>query len=420
MPRTHWYFLLPAQDHRNIKTLVNRFQAWFTQEGKTIITVLLIGFASAAPGLALSAYLLPCFIFGLLFTSWIFAFFFKPNVQARRIINHQPIAGSYWFYSVRVKNCGTRPARNIDVFESPLPFGLYSDPYHPKHHNRIDFLAPGEEQTVALVMRCPRRGIYQLPHLIIGSNFPSGLLRIPVKCPSPQQLTVLPKIETETIRPLIQHHNLSALTGVSSSRPGHSMEFFGTREYRHGERIRDIHWASSARTGKLIVKEYAHEQLSRTGIILDAEYTFWERIYALEYSISLIGSLIEYYMESGVIVDTFAFGKELFYQQSYDPNPGHTQSVWSFLSQIEDADHVDFTAYVKETLPLLNNLSNVTIFLKTWDKRREKMCLQLKESGVSLRIMIADQTCPISDNSTMTITRIPGPIPKITKTAKVT
>src|SRR5438552_2054734 len=44
--------------------------------------------------------------------------------------------------------------------------------------------------------------------------------------------------------------------GISvASRVGESTEFFGTRDYREGDRQRDIHWASFARTGKLIVKE---------------------------------------------------------------------------------------------------------------------------------------------------------------------
>ena len=50
---------------------------------------------------------------------------------------------------------------------------------------------------------------------------------------------------------------------------GRRGEFFGLREYRDGDDRRSIHWRSSARSNRLLVREYEEEAQQRTTILID-------------------------------------------------------------------------------------------------------------------------------------------------------
>lgn len=57
----------------------------------------------------------------------------------------------------------------------------------------------------------------------------------------------------------------------TSPRAGSGTEVFGVREYRPGDPLRRIHWRSTARRGKLIVREFEPPAVQNLGIFLDAK-----------------------------------------------------------------------------------------------------------------------------------------------------
>lgn len=50
---------------------------------------------------------------------------------------------------------------------------------------------------------------------------------------------------------------------------GDSQEFLQLRDYRPGDPVRRIHWPSTARSGRLVVKETGEEYFARLGLVLD-------------------------------------------------------------------------------------------------------------------------------------------------------
>ncbi len=76
---------------------------------------------------------------------------------------------------------------------------------------------------------------------------------------------VLPRFTSLTAQP--QARELEA--SVAAPRSGSGTELFGVREYRAGEPLRRIHWRSSARHGKLVVREYEPPGVQTVGIFCD-------------------------------------------------------------------------------------------------------------------------------------------------------
>jgi len=61
---------------------------------------------------------------------------------------------------------------------------------------------------------------------------------------------------------------LAATEAIESSRKGIGNDYYGIREYSPGDSLRHVHWRSSARMGKLIVKEYEQELRPSSAIVL--------------------------------------------------------------------------------------------------------------------------------------------------------
>jgi uncharacterized protein (DUF58 family) len=101
-----------------------------------------------------------------------------------------------------------------------------------------------------------KRGVYKWSKILVTSYDSLGLIRVDAEYETdPFEVTIHPaKI------PL--GFDLSAMSGWGANQSddgrnrGHGMEPRGVREYVSGDSLRHVHWASTARTGKLQVKEF--------------------------------------------------------------------------------------------------------------------------------------------------------------------
>jgi len=120
---------------------------------------------------------------------------------------------------------------------------------------------------------------------------------------------------------------------VASLRRGRGEELFGFREYVRGDQVRDIHWKTSARTGRLMIKEKEREEERRLRICLDIETPRPEtpdenRERAIRKAASLAASALE----AGFLVRVECNQKGL----DFGGGAGHLQSVLYFLAMFDD------------------------------------------------------------------------------------
>lgn len=110
-----------------------------------------------------------------------------------------------------------------------------------------------------------RRGMYTFSGYRLATKFPFALFRKSRDIEAPLSLLVYPaRIAVD--RPVPR----SASRGDAiSERLGRRGEFFGLREQRRGDDRRDVHWKSSARFGRLLVREYEDEFARRVAIHVD-------------------------------------------------------------------------------------------------------------------------------------------------------
>ena len=174
---------------------------------------------------------------------------------------------------------------------------------------RCYFLRVGAGQTQSASYRhtFARRGRYRFDGVSLTTRFPFGLFEKSRRLSSDDQVVVFPAVEPIRL-PTPQGRQQGELRGGKVGRRG---EFFGLREYRDGDNHRAIHWRSSARRGRLLVREYEEEAQRRATILVDnalpgaADAT---EIAALEAAISLAASLAVAYAQRGYALRLLARG----------------------------------------------------------------------------------------------------------------
>jgi hypothetical protein len=136
----------------------------------------------------------------------------------------------------------------------------------------VEALKPGETRLVKREFNAVKRGSYQLEKIYLVGGDPAGLFRRVKTFKIPEDIIVYPEMDNITWMPLFVKNKIQAsTTGRPIGISGIGEEFFGVREYRRSDSMRFINWKSTARQGKLMVREFeAHASVTLV-ILLDGE-----------------------------------------------------------------------------------------------------------------------------------------------------
>jgi uncharacterized protein (DUF58 family) len=124
----------------------------------------------------------------------------------------------------------------------------------------------GKSRSELISQSFARRGKYRLDGLRLSTRFPFGLSRRGERVSVTGEVLVYPSIR-EISSDL---HLLPFRSGkLEGKRAGHGESLYAIREYRESENARLIHWKATAKTGKLMAREYARDEESEFCLILD-------------------------------------------------------------------------------------------------------------------------------------------------------
>lgn len=136
-------------------------------------------------------------------------------------------------------------------------------------HNRfLITLRAGETQTFTHTFRFPRRGKYTLGRLYSRVHPGADLQPWLAEYHHHQVCNVYPRI-TPLPRPLPPLHTHISFGNYVSRNAGEGLEFAGVRPYRHGDRLRRVHWRTSLQRQALYVNDYSREHNADIVILLD-------------------------------------------------------------------------------------------------------------------------------------------------------
>ncbi|MFO0560805.1 MAG: DUF58 domain-containing protein [Polyangiales bacterium] len=123
--------------------------------------------------------------------------------------------------------------------------------------------------SAELRARFHQRGQHHLDPFVAGAVAPLGLAVGPVIQSDGCRFVVVPKVATVLSLRMPQPRAIRSGNTTLDARAGDSMDLLGVRDYRPGDRVRDLHARSWARTGRPVVREYMQESITAVGVLLD-------------------------------------------------------------------------------------------------------------------------------------------------------
>src|SRR2546423_1824380 len=188
---------------------------------------------------------------------------------------------------LRLQNLSALPTGTL-LLEDRLPYALGSRP-----RLVLERLGRRQASSVAYSVRADVRGRYEIGPLVIRLTDPFGLCELARAFPSVDKLPVPP---TVVPLPAVRLTGEYAGTGDSRARSVavHGEDDAATREYRHGDDLRRVHWRSTARVGELMVRREEQPWEHRAVLLLDTRagaHRGEGPTSSLEWAVSMVASV---------------------------------------------------------------------------------------------------------------------------------
>ena len=248
-----------------------RFRTEFTREGGYYVLVM----AFVLTGAMLRDINLMMVIAGLLAGLWLYnwrrASATLRKLAVRRSCPETVCAGDLLVVDVEAKNLTRRQVKR-GVVVSDTVSRLVGRKTAEATSGRVVFdrIPAGRTETRSYQGRIWTRGRYELGPLELSCGFPFGLMRRRGKIPNRHRLTVYPRLGRLT--PAWSRLHDDALVGAQRIRRQRSRtqgDFYGLRDWREGDSHRWIHWRTSARRDKLVVRQYERQRRHDVVLLLD-------------------------------------------------------------------------------------------------------------------------------------------------------
>jgi len=258
---------------------------------------------------------------------------------------------------------------------------------------------------------CNLRGRYRLGPVTITAGDPFGLFRFKRKLELQHYLTVYPAaFALESFEGL----NGSLPGGNNVSRPTHHItpSINGLRDYRPGDSLNRIHWASSARQNRLVVKEFDFDPAIDVQIFLDmnaashwvvehkpgkaatkatpANQTLARSLDSTEeYAVAVSATLAKHFLESGRSVGLVAWGH---YHEQIAADRGERQLIKLFesLAVLRAQGDTEFGQLIAAELPRLRSSDTIILITAAMDENWVSILPFLLRKGVKVAVVLIE------------------------------
>ncbi|HEY7174673.1 MAG TPA: DUF58 domain-containing protein [Micromonosporaceae bacterium] len=259
------------------------------------------------------------------------------------------------------------------LLEDRLPYSLGSRP-----RIVLERLGRRHASTVAYTVRADVRGRFEVGPLVVRLTDPFGLCELTRSFPSVDHLVVIPQVHP---LPMVRLAGEYAGAGESHARTVavHGEDDAATREYRHGDDLRRVHWRSTARTGELMVRREEQPWESRATIVLDTRARAHRGegpTSSFEWAVSAAASVAEHLRHAG-------YKARLVTDAGIDVDTmGPDGSLLDHLAEVQPSQHGDLGSAVDQ-VRLRSDGGLIIAILGLLDEPEAEMLASLRRSGTT-------------------------------------
>ncbi len=195
-----------------------------------------------------------------------------------------------------------------------------SEPSDMPGHNpgRVITLGPRESRSWRTNTFCQLRGLFNIGPVQIMTGDPFGFFKHTNSYGRPSSILVYPQA-TELPNFYVPPANLPGEGKFRKRTHYITPNASGVREYEFGDSFNRIHWASTARTGNLMVKLFELDPASDIWIILDLEkevHVGEGEDGTEEFAVKIAASIARYFLVANRSVGFISFGQQLFLENA--------------------------------------------------------------------------------------------------------
>jgi uncharacterized protein (DUF58 family) len=158
-------------------------------------------------------------------------------------------------------------------------------------------LPAGGDVRLEWTFRPARRGRHRFALEGVGSLFPFGFLRKHLSSGVRHEVVVWPA--PVEYRAWGEASSRPRPTGVHVPRAGQGDDLFALRPYRTGDSHRLVHWKASARSGQLVVRQFAAESHDRFSLWVQTAAEVWDKPEQFELMLGFAATLAEDLFRAG-------------------------------------------------------------------------------------------------------------------------
>lgn len=266
-----------------------------------------------------------------------------PHLVSIRVPNERIVAGQTAVGEISVRNERSRSVRS-GIIELPIGSGTGEFVVPP--------LGAHETWEEMFLISSRHRGLISIGPARAVRSDALGLLRRVRMWDEPVLLHVHPR----TVRVPFDATGFQLdVEGVSTGKLSSSdVSFHALRDYEPGDDRRAVHWQSTARMGKLIVRQYEETHRSHHLIVLDTSRDAWD-YESFETAVSVAGSLgLANLRESRPV--------SLTTTESWLPS-GHAMRMLDALSEVSARSFGDLPLRVREAVAQRPGVSALTLIV---------------------------------------------------------
>lgn len=345
----------------------------------------------------LAALILLAFVWAWTGINWIHL---RRQTRARRAQVGRPMEERF-----AVRNSSSLPKLWIEVRdESDLPGHQASQV--------VNSLPPYQERAWTIRTICQQRGRYTLGPITLYSGDPLGLFKMNRALSPTSNIVVYP--------PTVDIPHFPLPTGLlpggdALRRRTHyiTTNAAGVRDYVPGDSFNRIHWRSTARRDRLIVKEFELDPLSDVWIFLDMDQSahaklpheeegpenhapFWIRpkVYKLpasteEYSVAVAASLAQHFLRLDRALGIVSYGQRREVIQA-DRGERQLTKILETLAVIRAEGQVPLPEVIRAEAQQLPRGTSVIIITPSNDLKWVLSARQMERAGLRLVTVVVD------------------------------
>ena len=264
-----------------------------------------------------------------------------------------------------------------------------------KHHNNMFFNIKGFERAKGKVkLKAGKRGVYLLKDLKISLGDMLGFNIETKEMEDFKEIVVYPKLKNfnsyEVINNNIQGDNLIKRWIFQDP-----LYIKSLREYNVEDRMKDIHWPSSLRQNKLMVKEYDFTSDKELIFIINAQggvpfYSYVD-MDTIELGISLCISMIKASIDIGVSTGLWTNAYIASFSGSFinkiEPKNNSFKDILELCGRMTLPPRNEFSVFIKENLQSFQSDKVYVIIASFLDEESISLLIKLKNSGINIKLM---------------------------------